>query len=535
MNRLTPFAAVAASVGIVGASLALAASPALAADCSTLSPITSDTTCTLPGTLGSGQTVSLPVTIFGAGGGSGEAGSPYVVGGRGAEVSTTVSLPAGSTITFTQGTGGDMAGGGGGSSALTVGSTLILEAGGGGGSAQGDGSTGDRTKWGGGDAAANNTAAGGDGATACGGKGGNSDGTGAGGAGGTIAGSCEGTAPEFAAAGSAGSSAGAGGTGGNGGTIDPLGGNAGSGYSAGGQVGEQGTGGSYGGPGGGGGYGGGGGGNSSQDPLDSSSVIGGAGGGGSYANTLYTSGTTFTPSTSSYGEGGDDGSGGDGALVIPGEGPIVQTEVSPPTGVSTSGVTVASMANGNGSVADVSVEYSTSATFASVDGTVASSPGTAAVDADTAVSTTLSGLKSCTTYYYRVVAVQVESPQGRAVGAPASFTTTCDPISNVLPLTVKAQGASKKLAKSGTTTVVKSAKTSSKGKLRITVKCSQASKSARGDMSFCNYRTTSGGKITVKTFGYPRVQVKVSIRAVPKTKYKGTIESSSTWTRTWKV
>jgi len=519
----------------MGASLALAASPAAAATCASLSPITSDTTCTVSGTLGSGETVSIPVTIFGAGGGSGEAGSPYVVGGRGAEISTTISVPAGSTLTFVQGLGGDMAGGGGGSSAVTLGSVLLLEAGGGGGSAQGDANTGDRALWGGGDAAANGTAAGGDGATTCGGKGGNSAGTGNGGAGGTIAGSCEGDDPAFAVAGSPGARAAAGGTGGDGGTIDPVGSTAGTGYSNGGNVGDQGTGGGYGGPGGGGGYGGGGGGNSSYDPIDNSSVIGGAGAGGSYANPVYTSGTTYAPSSSSsYGYGGDDGEGGEGALEVLGEGPIVKTERTAPTGIGITGATVNSMANGNGSPANVSVQYSKSAGFATIDGTVASAPSEASSSANTDVTTALTGLSDCTTYYYRVLATQVESPLASAVGEVASFTTTCEPSKPVLPLTVEAKSASKKVKRSGTTTLVTSAKTSSKGNLKISVRCTKSAKSLRGDMRYCTYRTTSKGKVVVTTLGASGVKIKVTIRAVPKEKYKGTVKSSK-WTRTWKV
>lgn len=525
-------AVIATTVGVAGISLAVAASPAAAATCASLSPLTGDTTCTAPGTLGSGETVSIPITIFGAGGGSGESGS-YPLGGRGAEVNTTLSVPAGSTLTFTQGTGGKMNhnGGGGGSSAVTLGSTLIVEAGGGGGGAYGDGST--TAPWNGGDAAANGTAAGGNGDTACGGQGGNSTGTGNGGAGGIITGSaCQGTAPSSAVAGAAGSSAATGGAGGNGGTDSTLRSNAGTGYSPGGSGGDDGT--VNGGPGGGGGYGGGGGGSATVDPLDSSSSIGGAGAGGSYANPLYTNGTTFQPSTSSYGEHGDDSDGGDGALVLNGVGPVVKTAQSAPTSVTATGVVVHSMANGSGSPSNVSVEYSTSATFASIAGTTASSPTQVTGSSNTDVATTLTGLTACTTYYYRVAATQVEAPLASAVGEVASFTTACS-ASNTLPLKVKAKSASKQLPKRGTTTVVTSAKTSSKGKVNITVRCSVAAAAGRGDQRYCDYYTTSMGKVVVTTLGHRNVTVKVRIRAVPKAKYKKTYKASAAWTRSWSV
>lgn len=137
--RRTRFVSLALAGGLTVAGIAAVAPPASAAVCS--GTITSNTTCTAPGTLGNGETVSLPITIYGAGGGGG-GNSPYPLGGDGAQIDTTLSVPAGSTLTFTKGFGGQLtiAGGGGGGSAVTLNGTLLVEAGGGGGASYGNGS-----------------------------------------------------------------------------------------------------------------------------------------------------------------------------------------------------------------------------------------------------------------------------------------------------------------------------------------------------------------------------------------------------------
>ncbi len=531
--RRTKLVSLALIGGLSTAGIAAVAPPAFAAACS--GTITSNITCTAPGTLGSGETVSLPITIYGAGGGGG-GNSGEAPGGKGAEISATLSVPAGSSLTFTRGIGGSFfrAAGGGGSSAVTLGSTLLIEAGGGGGSSYAGSASSDTAPFAGGDAAAANTAAGGAGATACGGQGGNSLGTGNGGAGGVISDSCSGTAPSTAVAGNTGATSAAGGAGGNGGSsVGTAHSDGGNGYSPGGDSGSDGgSPNNFGGPGGGGGYGGGGGGSATVSPVQTSSSMGGAGGGGSYANPTYTSGVSYRPSTSgTYGTSGHDGSGGSGALIINGVGPVVQTEVSAPTSVTGTGATVHSMVNGSGVPTNATVQYSTSSTFATIAGSVTSSPTQVTGSSNTSVTTTLTGLAACTTYYYRVTGTQVESPLASAVGSVASFTTSCD----TLPLTVHAKSSAKKITRTGSTKVVSSASTSSKGQLQIRVTCSIGRTMPRGDVRYCSYTYNSKGKVVVTTFGYKNLTVKVKIRAVPKKKYKGQVTASSWWSRTWKV
>ena len=150
--------------------------------------------------------------------------------------------------------------------------------------------------------------------------------------------------PSTAVAGSAGS-AGAGGNGRS--VIGTYRSDGGAGYRQGGNSGNNGGSFTRGGPGGGGGYGGGGGGSATQDPINSATSIGGAGAGGGYANPRTRQAPRSKPTTSgTYGVGGDDRNGGNGALIVNGVGPVVQTEVSAPTSVTGTGATVHSMVNG---------------------------------------------------------------------------------------------------------------------------------------------------------------------------------------------
>lgn len=150
---------------------------------------------------------------------------------------------------------------------------------------------------------------------------------------------------------------------------------------------------------------------------------------------------------------------------------------------------------------------------------------------DTNVTGTIaSGLQACTTYYYQVLSANSDDPPATTFGAIESFTTPgC---STKLPLTVKAKSADKKLARSGKSVVVKSAATTGSGKVQTKVKCAPKS-GPRGDLRFCTYKVGAKGKVTVRTYGYPRVKITVIQQAVPKKNSEAT--PSAKWKRTWSV
>lgn len=310
-----------------------------------------------------------------------------------------------------------------------------------------------------------------------------------------------------------------------------------------------------GGAGGGGGYGGGGGGAGVIDTNDSSSSVGGGGGGGSFAHPTMTAGTTYQPSElNDYGYPGDDGDGGPGAVIFLVDGPAVKTEQSAPTGITTTGATTHSMVNAAGTDTTVKVRYSKSADLSSGVAEQASTPSTVSSVNDENVSTTLSGLESCSTYYYQVSATQsILRPDGLAGGAVvglgpapdpepeivttlgeiASFKTACE---TKLPLTVKGRAAGKALPRSGSTKVVSKASTSNKGTVKAVVRC-KIQQPLRGDLSYCDYRVTGNKKksVVVTTKGYKNVVVTVALVAVPKSKYKGEVKRSTLWKQSWSV
>lgn len=495
------------------------------------------TPCVAPGTLGSGAYVSLSVVVEGASGGGGYNGD-YSTGGSGALVTATISVPAGSTLDLYVGDGGLATdsgednyegAGGGGSSAVTLASgMLLLEAGGGGGGTNIEDWDGGNssTSSGAGEAGVNSGV--------CGGRGGNADGLGSGGAAGSSSGSsggipCAGDGPS--SPGYAGGSASAGDGGDGGSSTGALVGSGGSGYHKGGDGGAAAGSGLdwvYGGSGGGGGFGGGGGGPSAVVDSDEGAT-GTGGGGGSYLSPGYSTGTFDMADNGNYEDDGDPGEITFGATS---EGSVL-TRQAEPTDVTTSSAVLHSAVdpgpNFNGSP---SIRYSTSASMASGIAFVTVSPTSVVAGAgDTNVTGTIaSGLQACTTYYYQVLSANSDDPPATTFGAIESFTTPgC---STKLPLTVKAKSADKKLARSGKSVVVKSAATTGSGKVQTKVKCAPKS-GPRGDLRFCTYKVGAKGKVTVRTYGYPRVKITVIQQAVPKKNSEAT--PSAKWKRTWSV
>lgn len=528
---------IAGSVVAAGITLGAAVpASAVVPDCLGLNESSAGTTqCVAPGILGSGGYVSMSVIVDGASGGGGYNGG-YSTGGSGARLTANISVPTGTTLDLYVGGGGlatDNAdsrdgAGGGGSSAITISgsSLLLLESGGGGGGTN-------LEDWDGGNASASNGAGeAGINSGVCGGRGGNTDGLGTGGAAGSTTGSaggvdCAGSAS--VAAGTAGGNAPVG-NGGNGGSDIGLSVNSGGGgYHEGGDGGKV-NGPVYGGSGGGGGYGGGGGGAGSLATLDSDDgATGTGGGGGSYLNPLYASGTFGTANNGEYEDDGDPGE----ITFASAAGATVLTQQAIPSDVTPSAATLHSMVN-PGAVTDStpSIRYSKSSSMASGVQTATVSPTSITVSSgDTNVTGTVaSGLEACTTYYYQAVAVGEGDPAPTTYGAIESFTTTgC---STQLPLTVNAKSAGAKLKRSGKSVVISSASTSDLGKVTTTVKCARAA-NTRGDLRYCTYTVGKKGKVTVKTYGYARVKVTVTQRAVPKTGANAT--ASSKWKRTWSV
>lgn len=408
--------------------LALAATAALAATsviampaqatpsdlCSALSPMTSvSDECKAPGTLGSGRMVGIHVTLIGGGGApSSYDTGDYLRGGSGAVITADLSVPEGTVLSVYAGEPGEQGDSGAGSSAIVMGSQVLLEAGGGGTSSANSL---------GGSGAGNGTLAGTAGEGPCAGQGGNADGAGTGGAGGIATGECDVT---DASPGSPGLNGyiGTGGRGGWTGTDTP-GAPGGAGYADGGAGGGGDN--AYPGMGGGGGYGGGGGGAQSYGDSD---TRGSGGGGGSYVDYRVATNVSLHPATSEdgygYSEDGDEHAEG-GVAIISGAGPTVKTEQSAPTDKTETSVKVHSNVNPGAVDAAVAVEYSTAADFATIAGSTASSPSTVAANAgDTDVTTSLTGLTKCTTYYYRVKA---SSTDGLSTGTVSSFATECPP------------------------------------------------------------------------------------------------------------
>lgn len=99
-----------------------------------------------------------------------------------------------------------------------------------------------------------------------------------------------------------------------------------------------------------------------------------------------------------------------------------------------------------------------------------------------------------------------------------------------LPLTVTAKPATLQVNPAGKTVLVKKASTSENAKLKVSVRCTSK---ARGDLRLCTKKVKKSGKVTVRTYGATNIDIRVNIRAVPKTAGSGT--KPSTWSRTWRV
>ena len=95
----------------------------------------------------------------------------------------------------------------------------------------------------------------------------------------------------------------------------------------------------------------------------------------------------------------------------------------------------------------------------------------------------------------------------------------------------------KTLPRTGTTTVVKSAKVvpSSAGSLKsITVSCKSSSgrTSTRGDVQYCSYtKSLKTGKVKVTTYGSKNIKVKVTIVSKPSVAGGEVLR----WTKSWSV
>ncbi|MEI8083828.1 MAG: DUF5979 domain-containing protein, partial [Actinomycetes bacterium] len=123
------------------------------------------------------------------------------------------------------------------------------------------------------------------------------------------------------------------------------------------------------------------------------------------------------------------------------------------------------------------------------------------------------------------------------------ITLTSDnsyPIAPACSLTVNALAPSVRINRNGKTVVVRRATTSSDCQIivgggsssGVKVKCTPRL-TTRGDLRYCRSAVGRNGKVVVQTYGYPRVQVAVSIKAVPKPGVVGHLPT--TWIRSWRV
>ena len=520
-TRISSRSMVGASAGVLALAFlasapAQAAQPSFLPSCANLGHQTANGSCVMPGTLGSGKTVSIAINMSGGGGGGG-IDSPYAPGGSGAAAKTYLQVPEGVTVSWIVGQGGrhsnatgaNEGASGGGSSAILLGSSALIETGGGGGA------TNDVA---GGGA---HSSAGSAGDTACSGRGGNSTAAGAGGAAGSLSGPCVGTGvtPTSGTAGHTGI-AGTGGAGGQaiGGSSAVAGG---AGYAAGGSGGGS-TATSFGGGGGGGGYGGGGGGTAAEG---ANGGTGAGGGGGSYIAPSQIIG-----GFGGAGNGGSQSDGGNGQVYFESVGPSVKTLGSPVSGITKVGATLHSIANANGSAepSQLTVVYNTAPSIYDPNWIPASAvPSTVSGTHDTAITTTLTHLTPCTTYYYAILGastgqdllarhslgslVSPRRPAGSVTfGSVQSFSTLCQ-----LPLTVVAVPGTTRLPRTGSVTVVTSATTTSQGRVLTMVRCTSLALVVAGDIVYCHASVGAHGSVTVTTLGYPSVKVTVTQQAVP--------------------
>lgn len=513
------------SVVVIAATVTVAgALPAFAADCAD-GTISSDSSCTIPGTLGFSRNVIL--TLSGGGGGSNDDGGNE--GGAGARVSATMSVPAGATLNSIIGQGGGndpdgAGGGGGGSSAFTISGVVLMEAGGGGSASRGaDGGSGGDTDGAGFDAP--------DGgntdpceAAQTNGKGANKTGNGAGG----VAGTATGCDPWWGRgtngiAFNAASAPGAGGVGGSsdGSTSLPPGGGAsgGVGFHDGGDGGADATGG---GGGGGGGYGGGG-----AGVGTASSWAGAGGGGGSYVNPNYAvSDAAYSPTG---GAGGDESPGDPGEAELQFiDGPLAQTEASAPTSITKTSATLHSSVNANGNpTLSITVRVSASPTFASGVRTATIMPTSATGSSDTAITGTIDGLTQGTTYYYQVIAV---NSIGTVNGLVESFQTEGTPVvDNACPLSVVgARPTSRRLPVAKPVVLTKAIQTVPQCELHIRTNSRYGRGDVRGPVRFV-VNSKTGRVIAIARSANARARLRA--RATPvKSPYT---RPSHLWQRAW--
>ncbi|MDP9254984.1 MAG: efflux RND transporter periplasmic adaptor subunit [Actinomycetota bacterium] len=135
----------------------------------------------------------------------------------------------------------------------------------------------------------------------------------------------------------------------------------------------------------------------------------GSSSGAATPNTTGTTGSTGTSATSST-----SGNTRTTQAVSSATAPTASTD-SPGT-TTTKAVTLTGTVNPNGAATTYVFEYGTKASFGSVTRSVSAGEGTTAVS----VEATISGLKSATTYVYRLVA---QNAEGTAKGLTRTFTT----------------------------------------------------------------------------------------------------------------
>ena len=130
----------------------------------------------------------------------------------------------------------------------------------------------------------------------------------------------------------------------------------------------------------------------------------------------------------------------------------------------------------------------------------------------------------------------VYASAGLSPSADGSIQLTYTTPANDAQLVVNAT-SKKKLPRSGTTTVVRSAKVtpSSAGSLRsikVTCKSSNGRVAPRGDVRYCSHtKNLNTGKVKVTTYGSKNVRVKVTIVSEPSTQGGETLR----WKQSWAV
>lgn len=247
--------------------------------------------------------------------------------------------------------------------------------------------------------------------------------------------------------------------------------------------------------------------------------------------TKYASGTVFSEGAAGV-SGGTQGRRGSGFMDS--AGPSVRTEASEPTEIGTSSATVHSLVNANDDpTTGLTLQYSKTADFHQIAGTATPSPPSADGTSDTNLTSRLTGLAACTTYYYRITA---SNPDGTTIGDVASFTTECSNGKQALPLTVTSRPVSSPISSKGRTILVKRATTSAQGRLKAQVRCMPLGRSTRGDLGYCTYTfNPRTGRLVVRTLTGLPMKVRVRIVSVPKQNARDTMRHSKVFSRSWKT